>query len=131
MRRALVFGLLIAFAPQVFSAITYPYALPNQLNATLKVETGSKTGFNNLLLGLNTNFPENQYGSDGYNDPDGQDLITTWNPPSLRFPHGVWANFYDWEVDGRRWLEVRLWHRPVPANLGGARSPCHGRCGLR
>ncbi|WP_136078198.1 hypothetical protein [Pontiella desulfatans] len=94
--------LLFSLAPRAFSAISYPYALPNQLNATLKVDTGSKTHFNNLLLGLNTNFPENQYGSDGYNDPDGQDLITTWNPPALRFPHGVWANFYDWEVDGRR-----------------------------
>ncbi|MDF7823457.1 hypothetical protein P4B35_05490 [Pontiellaceae bacterium B12227] len=102
-RRGLgVFAILLILAPSAFSAISYPYALPDQLNATLKVDTGSKSNFNNLLLGLNTNFPENQYGSDGYNDTDGQDLITTWNPPALRFPHGVWANFYDWEVDGRR-----------------------------
>ena len=95
-------GALLSTATPAFSAIAYPYALPDQLNATLKVDTGSKTNFINMLLGLNTNFPENQYGSDGYNDADGQDLITTWDPPSLRFPHGVWANFYDWEVDGRR-----------------------------
>jgi hypothetical protein len=51
---------------------------------------------------LNTNFPENQYGLDGYNDSDGQSLIISWAPYALRFPHGVWANYYDWEVDGRR-----------------------------
>ncbi|MCM2374176.1 hypothetical protein [Aporhodopirellula aestuarii] len=55
-----------------------------------------------MLLGLNCNWPENLYGKIGYNHPDAQKLISTMNPSSLRFPHGVWANFYDWESDGRR-----------------------------
>lgn len=55
-----------------------------------------------MLLGLNCNWPEGLYGKIGYNHPDGQKLIRTLKPSSLRFPHGVWANFYDWESDGRR-----------------------------
>lgn len=84
------------------TAVDYPYANVGPQSATLNINTSSSTPFNNKLLGLNTNFPENLYGLDGYNDSDGQALITGWAPPALRFPHGVWANFYDWEVDGRR-----------------------------
>ena len=83
-------------------AADYPYASVGPQSAALSVTTSGGAAFNNKLLGLNTNFPENQYGSDGYNDADGQALITAWTPPALRFPHGVWSNFYDWEVDGRR-----------------------------
>ena len=36
------------------------------------------------------------------NHPDAQKLIRSFKPSSLRWPHGVWANVYDWEVDGRR-----------------------------
>ncbi len=83
-------------------AVEYPYTNIGPQTASLRINTSNPTPFNNKLLGLNTNFPENQYGSDGYNDADGQALITAWTPPSLRFPHGVWSNVYDWEVDGRR-----------------------------
>ncbi len=83
-------------------AADYPYTNVGPQSASLNITTSNPTPFNNRLLGLNTNFPENQYGIDGYNDADGQSLITNWNPPALRFPHGVWSNFYDWEVDGRR-----------------------------
>ena len=55
-----------------------------------------------MLLGLNCNWPEGLYGKVGYNHPDAQKLITALKPSSLRFPHGVWSNFYDWESDGRR-----------------------------
>ncbi|MEQ8211387.1 MAG: PEP-CTERM sorting domain-containing protein [Lacipirellulaceae bacterium] len=84
------------------TAVDYPYSSVGPQNASLSINSSSQTPFNNRLLGLNTNFPENLYGLDGYNDADGQALITGWSPPSLRFPHGVWSNFYDWEVDGRR-----------------------------
>jgi len=87
---------------EVVIAVDYPYANVGPQSASFSISTSSLTPFNNKLLGLNTNFPENQYGLDGYNDADGQALITGWAPPALRFPHGVWSNFYDWEVDGRR-----------------------------
>ncbi|QDT68757.1 hypothetical protein MalM25_16820 [Planctomycetes bacterium MalM25] len=84
------------------TAIDYPYENVGSQSAAIHIISSDAVPFNNKLLGLNTNFPENQYGLDGYDDSDGQALITGWSPPSLRFPHGVWANYYDWEVDGRR-----------------------------
>ena len=98
----LFLGLLLCSHGATALAVDYPYTNVGPQTATLSISTSDPTPFNNRLLGLNTNFPENQYGVDGYNDADGQSLITAWTPPTLRFPHGVWANFYDWEVDGRR-----------------------------
>lgn len=99
----LVLGLsLLCLVGRIATGATYPYANVGPQSAAFSINTSNPTPFNNKLLGLNTNFPENQYGLDGYNDSDGQALITAWSPPALRFPHGVWSNFYDWEVDGRR-----------------------------
>lgn len=98
----LILVLLFCQACGLAFAVEYPYSNVGPQSASLSVSTFNPTPFNSKLLGLNTNFPENQYGSDGYNDADGQALITAWSPPALRFPHGVWSNFYDWEVDGRR-----------------------------
>ena len=95
-------ALLIVVPAGITSAAEYPYDNVGPQSAVLSIDTANSTPFNNSLMGLNTNFPENLYGLDGYNDADGQTLITTWAPPTLRFPHGVWANYYDWEVDGRR-----------------------------
>nr|UZM28275.1 hypothetical protein [uncultured bacterium] len=100
--RVVAGALLIGLMSSASGQISYPYILPGQQNATLNVNTGNVTPFNHMLLGLNMNWPENLYGIDGFNDSDAQSLITSWGPSSLRFPHGVWANFYDWEVDGRR-----------------------------
>lgn len=81
---------------------TYPFELPEKLEATIEIDSTKKSPVNPLVLGLNCNWPENLYGKIGYNHPDAQKLIRTLKPISLRFPHGVWANFYDWESDGRR-----------------------------
>ncbi len=103
-RRALVaiFALSMSVAPDACAEIAYPYELPAEVRAALDVNTRKKVPFNNLLLGLNCNWPEGQYGMVGYNHPDAQKLIRSIKPSSLRWPHGVWANVYDWEVDGRR-----------------------------
>lgn len=93
-------GLLVALAN---AEISYPFELPEKLTASVEVNTKAPTvPVNPMLLGLNVNWPEGQYGKVGYNHPDAQKLIRTIKPSSLRFPHGVWSNFYDWEVDGRR-----------------------------
>ncbi|MBB3209492.1 hypothetical protein FHS27_005332 [Rhodopirellula rubra] len=89
-------------ANQVWAQVTYPFDLPSDINATLTVDTTQSRPVNKMLLGLNCNWPENLYGKVGYNHPDAQKLIVAMNPSSLRFPHGVWSNFYDWESDGRR-----------------------------
>ena len=82
--------------------VAYPFDLPDEITATLNVDTTRSTPVNHMLLGLNCNWPEGLYGKVGYNHPDAQKLIHQLKPTSLRFPHGVWANFYDWESDGRR-----------------------------
>ena len=95
-------ALLMSVGTSALAEIAYPHELPGELHATLDVKTQKRTPFNNLLLGLNCNWPEGQYGLVGYNHPDAQKLIRAFKPSSLRWPHGVWANLYDWEVDGRR-----------------------------
>ncbi len=116
-RYILVLSLLCEIAGSAF-AVQYPFTNVEPQSATLSVNTSNPTPFNNRLLGLNTNFPENQYGLDGYNDSDGQALITAWSPPALRFPHGVWSNFYDWEVDGRRiYDDYPTSYRPAVENV--------------
>jgi alpha-L-arabinofuranosidase len=82
--------------------VAYPFDLPDEITATLNVDTSRTTPVNHLLLGLNCNWPEGLYGKVGYNHPDAQKLIRKLKPTCLRFPHGVWANFYDRESDGRR-----------------------------
>ena len=111
-------ALLVAIPVGLANAADYPYTNVGPQSAALSIDTSSPTPFNNNLLGLNTNFPENLYGLDGYNDADGQTLITTWAPPTLRFPHGVWANYYDWEVDGRRiYDDYDTIYRPAVENV--------------
>jgi hypothetical protein len=92
----------ICTAPPANAQVVYPFDLPDEITATLNVDTTRKRPVNHMLLGLNCNWPEGLYGKVGYNHPDAQDLIKKLKPSSLRFPHGVWANFYDWESDGRR-----------------------------
>lgn len=97
-----VIGILTCGAARGFSQVPYPFELPKEIRATLNVHSEQKTQVNHMLLGLNCNWPENLYGKTGYNNPVAQELIRSLKPSSLRFPHGVWANFYDWESDGRR-----------------------------
>jgi hypothetical protein len=100
----------LAFACAVISAaigaasaeVPYPFELPAEIQATLHVDRASQSKVNHMLLGLNCSWPENLYGKVGYNHAHAQRLISELDPPALRFPHGVWANFYDWESDGRR-----------------------------
>lgn len=93
---------LLTLSPPGFAETPYLIELPEVVEARLEVETNKKVPVNPMLLGLNCSWPERQYGKVGYNHPDAQKLIRSFKPSSLRFPHGVWANFYDWESDGRR-----------------------------
>ncbi len=89
--------------PKAASAqAVYPFELAEKMDTKLVVRTDVSTPINRMLWGINCSWPERQYAKLGYNHPDAQKLITSFQPSSLRFPHGVWANFYDWESDGRR-----------------------------
>lgn len=103
-----VFGAVLLLAVGCYAdggeteELKYPFDVPKKVTASVSVNPHDRTPVNNMLLGLNANWPENLYGKIGYNHPDAQKLIRAFKPSSLRFPHGVWANFYDWESDGRR-----------------------------
>lgn len=101
-RFGMIAALLVFSTAGGRSEVAYPFELPAGIFGTLDVNTTQKRPFNNLLLALNCSWPEGQYGITGYNNPDAQKLIRDLKPTSLRWPHGVWANVYDWEVDGRR-----------------------------
>lgn len=69
----------------------YPFNLPNTITASLNVETENKELFNNKLIG---------YNIQGFDTQTQKDFINLVDPVTIRFPHGVWANFYEWETDG-------------------------------
>lgn len=98
--------LQIIFLSLFFSLVNlqaqdYPFVLPKKVSATYDVDTKSAQKFNNNLLGLNIDWHAG-YEHKGYDHPDAKSFMLNYKPVSVRFPQGVWSNFYDWEVDGRR-----------------------------
>ncbi len=83
-------------------AQTYPFTLPEKITATLSVNTKAKEVFNNKLISVNIDWNAAMKNNVGYNHPDAKAFIRAYKPVSIRFPQGVWSNFYDWEVDARR-----------------------------
>lgn len=68
----------------------YPFSTPNNITASLNVETANTEPFNNKIIG---------YNIEGFNTTLQKDFLELVNPVTIRFPHGVWANFYEWEDD--------------------------------
>ncbi len=75
----------------VISAQVYPFSFPDNFKATLEVNTSKKEAFKNQLLG---------YNIEGFQTKEEKDFMRKFDPISVRFPHGVWANFYQWQTDG-------------------------------
>ncbi len=75
------------------NAPVYPFALPATVTATLSVQTQTKEQYDNLLLGVNIS---------GFTSADEQALIKRWDPVTIRFPSGLWSNWYDWTTDQNR-----------------------------
>ena len=69
----------------------YPFVLPENITASLNVNSSSKQLFNNKIIG---------YNIQGFNTQLQKDFIELVDPVTIRFPHGVWANFYKWQTDG-------------------------------
>lgn len=82
-----LFSLVVCIA----KAQEYPFNLPNTITASLDVNTSKKEVFNNKLIG---------YNIEGFDTRTQKDFLELVNPVTIRFPHGVWANFYEWETDG-------------------------------
>ncbi len=71
----------------------YPFTLADTINVTLDVETSVQETFKNPILG---------YNIFGFNSAVEKSLINTFNPTTMRFPHGLYANWYDWRTDQTR-----------------------------
>ena len=69
----------------------YPFTLSNTIKATLNVDTHHTEPFKNSLLG---------YNIQGFDTKLQKEFIRLVDPITIRFPHGVWANFYKWQTDG-------------------------------
>jgi len=88
--RLLVFVFLVVCK---VNAQEYPFNLPNDIEASINLNTSSQETFNNLLLGTNIHH---------FSSTKEKDFIKLFNPISVRFPHGLWANWYDWRRDVSR-----------------------------
>lgn len=86
---SIVIGLL--FMSSLATSQTYPFTLPATITASINVETNNQEVFKNTLLG---------YNIEGFNTTLQKDFIRLVDPVTIRFPHGVWANFYKWQTDG-------------------------------
>lgn len=104
MKKQLLLALCCLFIVQSIFA-QYPFSLPQNLTATVNIDTQSQENFNNLLLGTNTISLHNG---------DGIPLIKEMDPVTLRFPHGLFSNWYDWGQDHARVFggEVITFDRP-------------------
>ena len=83
----------LLFPTLQIQAQTYPFTLPTTVTASLDVTTAIREVANNKLLGANIG---------GFTSTDEKNLIRKFNPITVRFPSGVWINWYDWTVDGNR-----------------------------
>ena len=75
------------------NAQSYPFPLPETVSGAINIKTDSKVKHNNLQLGLNL---------EGFKLTEDRDNFKKLNPILNRFPHGLFANWYDWTTDKTR-----------------------------
>ena len=78
----------IVLALSMFSSSAKTFA---EKPSVLVVNTAASEPVNNALLGYNILHFTNQHE---------QDFVNRMDPVAMRFPDGVWGNFYNWETDG-------------------------------
>ena len=82
--------LLLGVIGQV-QAQDYPFKnLPETIVATLNVATTTTEPYKNTLLGYNIS---------RFTSADEKDLIKKFDPITIRFPQGIFSNWYDWRID--------------------------------
>ena len=92
LKKLLCFCFTLLLTLSVFSQ-EYPFNLPTNMEATINITSSKTEVFNNLLLGTNTHH---------FSTAKEKDLINKLKPITIRFPHGLWANWYDWRRDVTR-----------------------------
>jgi hypothetical protein len=69
----------------------YPFKnLPNEIVATIDIDSSKKEIFINPLLGYNIS---------GYTTSEQKNIIKKFDPITIRFPTGIFSNWYDWRID--------------------------------
>lgn len=69
----------------------YPFnGLPDTVQVTLEVSTSETETFNNKLLGYNIS---------KFTSPQEKELIRKFDPITIRFPQGIFSNWYTWRDD--------------------------------
>lgn len=81
----------LVLASGSLAAQDYPFSFPDGVSAEFSVQTNQSEIFKNQLLGYNIEY---------FKTEQEKDFIRKFNPVSIRFPHGLWANFYEWQTDG-------------------------------
>ncbi|KMT64817.1 Ig-like domain-containing protein [Catenovulum maritimum] len=93
MKYSIIPMLAAAALPASLYAEDYPFPLPDSVSAEITINTSQQEKFNNKLLATNIF---------DFTTSVEQDLIKTFDPQTIRFPHGLWANWYDWRGDYTR-----------------------------
>ena len=93
MSKKLFYSCLSLLISASLYAQDYPFSLPSNMEATINITSSSKEVYNNLLLGTNTHH---------FSTTKEKDLINKLKPITIRFPHGLWSNWYDWRRDVTR-----------------------------
>lgn len=78
-----------------FAQISFPFAVPPNPTAELDINTSIREPINPMHLSMNYG-PLTYYG---FNSSESKTQFKRFNPPSTRWPIGVWANWYNWETD--------------------------------
>ncbi len=88
----LLLGIFVLTATcKVMAQDDYPFKnLPATVVATLDIETTKKETFINQLLGYNIS---------GYTTTEQKMVINKFDPITIRFPTGIFSNWYDWRID--------------------------------
>ena len=92
LKKSFSFCIALLISASVF-AQDFPFSLPANMEATINITSSSTEVFNNLLLGTNTHH---------FSTTKEKDLINKLKPITIRFPHGLWSNWYDWRRDVTR-----------------------------
>lgn len=118
----LAFLLVLNGFTSKLAAQQYPFDTPTTVTASLNVTTANTEPFNNKIIG---------YNIEGFNTQLQKDFIKLVNPVTIRFPHGVWANFYEWEDDtyqqddydnGSHQTVLDAYVRSIKGHIGGIAS---------
>lgn len=93
MNTKFTFACFLAIITTILNAQDYPFSLPANMEAKININTNGQETFNNLLLGTNIHH---------FKTTQEKDFVNLFNPISVRFPHGLWSNWYDWRRDVSR-----------------------------